>query len=262
MNKIIKGNQFTILWHSKNLKNSYVDYDFIYAVIVDIKLYYVNVAKMTITRGKIHKYLGITTNYSSPVKAKLSMVEYIGKILENIPGDMKGESATTSGHHLFDTYEDRIKLSQSNTDLFHHRVEKLLYLLKQARPYVQLTVSFLCTILIGTVFENYMKLERVTNYTQGTIGVPLIPSMYKYVKIKWCIDEVFEVQKDVSIHTGGFITMGTGGAYVWSRKRKKYKEFNCIRNCWVRQCSDTGDMYPILPKVSGIQYPIQHHISR
>ena len=104
---------------------------------------------MTITRGKVHRYLGMTIDYSSPGKVILSMIDYIGKILDNIPEDMKGESATPAAHHLFDIAEDATKISQADADIFHYFVAQLLYLSKRARPDIQLSVSFLCTRVIG-----------------------------------------------------------------------------------------------------------------
>ena len=60
------------------------------------------------------------------------MIGYIGKMLDVIPEDMKGESATPAAHHLFDIAEDATKLSQSDTYHFHHFVAQLLYLSKRA----------------------------------------------------------------------------------------------------------------------------------
>ena len=57
---------------------------------------------MTITRGKVHKYLGMTIDYSSPGKVILLMIDYIGKMLDAIPEYIKLESATPAAHHLFD----------------------------------------------------------------------------------------------------------------------------------------------------------------
>ena len=45
---------------------------------------------MTITWGKIHKYLRMTIDCSSPGKVIFCMVNYIGKVLGDIPEDMKG----------------------------------------------------------------------------------------------------------------------------------------------------------------------------
>ena len=56
---------------------------------------------MTITRGKVHKYLGMNIYYSSPGKLIFLMIDYIGKMIDDIPEDMKGESDTPAAHHIF-----------------------------------------------------------------------------------------------------------------------------------------------------------------
>ena len=43
---------------------SHVDPDIVSSVLADIEAEYGKIAKTTITRGKIHKYLGMTINYS------------------------------------------------------------------------------------------------------------------------------------------------------------------------------------------------------
>ena len=57
---------------------------------------------MTITRGKVHKYLGMTIDYSLPGKVIFLIIDYIVKMLDDIPENIKGGSATPSAHHLFD----------------------------------------------------------------------------------------------------------------------------------------------------------------
>ena len=66
---------------------------------------------MTITRGKVKKFLGITIDYSSSGKLIFSVIYYIGKMLYDIPEDMKGESSTPAAHNLFAIAEDSTKLS-------------------------------------------------------------------------------------------------------------------------------------------------------
>ena len=44
-------------------------------------------------------------------------------------------------------------------------------------------------------------------------------SIDKSVNIKWYVDASFAAHKDMRSHTGGFMTMGTGGAYVKYRKQ-------------------------------------------
>ena len=131
---------------------------------------------------------------------------------------MKSESATPAAHHLFDIAEDATKLSQADTDLFHHFVAKLLYLSNRAHLDIQISVSFLCTRVRGPDTNDYKNLARVLKYIQGTIGLPLILSIDKSGNIKLYVDALFVVHKDMRSHTGGFVNMGTVGAYVHSRK--------------------------------------------
>ena len=71
----------------------------------------------------------------------------------------------------------------------------------------------------GPDTDDYKNLERVMKYIQGTIGLTLILSIDKSGNIKWYVDALFAVHKDMRSHTGYFMTMGTGGVYVQSRKQ-------------------------------------------
>ena len=59
MNKNINDKKCTILWHVEYLKMSHVDPDIVSSVLAYIDVEYENISKMTITRGKIHKYPGM-----------------------------------------------------------------------------------------------------------------------------------------------------------------------------------------------------------
>ena len=111
MKNIFKVKQCTIIWHDNDLKTLRVDYDVISHVLADIDTVYGKIAKMTITWGNIYKYLWTNINYFSPGKVTLAIVGSIGNMLDNIPEDIKWESATTDTHHIFVTAEDATKLS-------------------------------------------------------------------------------------------------------------------------------------------------------
>ena len=70
---------------------SHIDSNIVSSVLTDIEIEYGNIAKMTIAQGKIHKYLGITINYSSLVKVSFYMFNHNGNMIDDIPEDMKGE---------------------------------------------------------------------------------------------------------------------------------------------------------------------------
>ena len=142
INKIVKGKQCTILWHVDELNISHVDSDIFYRVLYDIDTEYENISKMTITRGNINKYFGITINYSLPVKVKFSMVNYIGKIVDDIPENKKGGSETPAAHHLFDISEDATKMYQTDTELFSSFFSVDIVYVKAIAP-IHTVVSFI-----------------------------------------------------------------------------------------------------------------------
>ena len=62
----------------------HVDSNFVSSVPTDIDSEYGKLRKIAITQGKVHKYLGIITEYFFPGKIKFSMVSYILNIFDCI----------------------------------------------------------------------------------------------------------------------------------------------------------------------------------
>ena len=138
MNTITKDKQCTTLWNVDNLKTSHVDPVVISRVLAEIDAEYEKIWKMTITRGKVHKYLGMTIDYSSPGKVIFLMIDYIGNMIDDITESMKGESDTPDAHQLFEISEDTTNIYQANADIFHNFEAKLIYLPRRARPYIHI----------------------------------------------------------------------------------------------------------------------------
>ena len=85
-------------------------------------------------------------DFSDPGNVTFTMIDYIHKMLEDLPEDMKGETVSPPAHHLFTINEDDpILLCEKDAMMFHHNTAKLLFLSKCARPEIQLAVAFLCT---------------------------------------------------------------------------------------------------------------------
>ena len=57
--KIVDNKKCTILWRADDLKTSYVYPAVVSSVLADIDTEYGKISKMTITRGKVHKYLSM-----------------------------------------------------------------------------------------------------------------------------------------------------------------------------------------------------------
>jgi hypothetical protein len=101
---------------------------------------------MTVSRGKIHNYLGMTLDYTVRCQVKITMFDYIYKILigfdkaEPKGGDTKTSAAPDS---LFKVDELCAKLSQNKYVEFHNLVTKTLYATKRAMPDTCTVIAFL-----------------------------------------------------------------------------------------------------------------------
>ena len=97
-------------------------------VIADLNKVFRQESPLASTHGKVLEYIGMTLDYTSKGKVKISMLEYVEKILAELPSDMDGVSKTPAALHLFNTDEGAEKLPEAKGQLFHHLVAKLLYL--------------------------------------------------------------------------------------------------------------------------------------
>jgi hypothetical protein len=67
------------------------------------------------------------------------------KMLKHLPTDMEGEAIMPAAQHLFEVNEDPIPLDESQAQVFHFYVAKLLFLCKRARPNIQTSIAYLTT---------------------------------------------------------------------------------------------------------------------
>lgn len=148
---------------------------------------------ITATRKKVHEYLGMTINFSDMNKVMFTMYDYIYKLIDKLPGDMKGMSATPASTNTFEINDKSPKLDEGQKELFHHLVAKSLFLSKRARPDLQTVVSFLCTRVQQPTEHDWHKLRRTMKYLQATRHLPLILKHDGTDSVKWHIDGSFAV---------------------------------------------------------------------
>ena len=121
-NKMINGKQCTILWHVDDLKISHVDSNEVTKIIELLSASFGTEAPLTISRGLTHDYLGMKLDYSDRGKVTISMKDYIGNILKEMPEDMAGVAPTPAANHLFEVNENSQKLNDEKKEFFHHVV--------------------------------------------------------------------------------------------------------------------------------------------
>ena len=146
MNRIVNGKQMTIGWHVDDLKISHVDMSAIEHIVAKLESEFGKEASLTVTRGKVHEYSGTTIDFSEPGEVVFLMLDYVQRLLDEVPNDLlKGSSTSPASNYLFNVNDNCKKLDPSTAILYHHIVAQLLYLGKRTRPYLLLDIWFLCT---------------------------------------------------------------------------------------------------------------------
>jgi len=173
---------------------------------------------LTTSRGKVLEYLGLTLDYSTRGKVKISMCEYVKKLVEDAPDDMAGVTKTPAGNHLFTTNPECDKFPEKTAQVFHHIVAKLLYLCKRTRQDIQTAMAFLCTRVKDPDSDDCKKLTCVIQYLRGTQDTTLTIEPADHPN--WWVDSSYAVHPDMHSHSGMIMMLGKGAMYSCSYKQK------------------------------------------
>ena len=221
VNKIINGSQCTIGWHVDDLKISHINGKVNQYILDTLQKEYRKEAPIPSTTGKIHEYLGMTIDYTTPGKVVFRMEDYIDRLIKECPeGLLKGNPTSPAANHLFEINTECEKLSLAQADEFHHLVAKLLYLAKRTRPDILLAVAFLCTRVKAPDMDDYKKLGRCMSYVRCTKELSLTLEANDMSVIHWWIDASFAVHADYKSHTGACLSFGHGCPVNISSKQK------------------------------------------
>jgi len=109
---MIRGKQFTILWHVDNLQISLVKKALVEEILKKLMTQFGQDSPLTTSRGEVLDYLGIQIDYLVKGKVSFSMKEYIKKLLDEVPFDMGGVANTPAANHLFSTNENEKNLTE------------------------------------------------------------------------------------------------------------------------------------------------------
>ncbi len=219
-NKMINGKQSTILWHVDDIKLSHVD-DKVNDITLGLKKQvFSKHAPVTVTSGKVHEYLGMTLDYSEEGKVKIKMLDYVEKLLADLPEEFDGTAATPAATNLLDVDDDSPLVSEARGLQFHTITAKVLFLCKRARPDLQLAVAFLCTRVQSCNEGDFKKLIRMVQFIRATKDDYLTLSAESLHNVRWWVDASYAVHPDMKSHTGGAMSLGTGVIYGTSKRQK------------------------------------------
>jgi hypothetical protein len=168
-NNIIEFEEMTICFHVDDCKLSHHKKTVVDRMIGYLRQEYESIFEdgsgaMTVSRGKIHKYLGMTLDYIIPGQVKTTMLEYVNEILAAFDkAEPKGGGTKTSAapDSLFKVDEDCEKLAQVKAAEFHKLVAKTLYATKRARQDTCTAITFLTMIVREPDKDDWTKLVHL-----------------------------------------------------------------------------------------------------
>jgi len=220
VNKTINGKQCTAIWHVDDIKISHVEQEALDNIADELGHRYGKETPLTVHRGTVHDYLGMTVDYSEDGKVKFIMRDYVEGLLDEAPADMDGTAITPASNNLLAVNGKADKLDDERAEVFHRLTAKLLYLCKRARPDLQPTVAFLTTRVTQPDVDDWKKLGRAIKYLRGSKHLWLTLEVDDKLTIKWWIDASFAVHPDMRSHTGATMSLGKGSPVSLSRKQK------------------------------------------
>jgi hypothetical protein len=148
------------------------------------------------------------------------MNDYVENLLNEVPEKMSGHAATPAANQLFSVNDKAEKISDEDSEKYHHLTAKLLYLSKRARPDLQTAVAFLCKRVKQPGVDEWKKLGRCLRYLRGTKELVLTLEADGSGAIQWWIDASFAVHPDMKSHTGITISLGKGSPLSSSINQK------------------------------------------
>jgi hypothetical protein len=181
-NKMIEGDQMTICFHVDYCKLSHRKTKVMDSIIEYLRQEYESIFEdgsgaMTVIRGNIHKYLGMTLDYTVRGQVKITMFDYVDEILTDFDkAEPKGGGTKTSAApgSIFKVDENCEKLKQDKAVEFHNLVAKTLYSTKRAMPDTCTALAFLTTRVRAPKKDDWNKLVHLMRYIRGTSTMPLM----------------------------------------------------------------------------------------
>ena len=217
-NKIVKEKQLTILFHIDDILLSHMCANITTLYINKLQKEYGKMDALTVTRGKVHEYLGMTVDWRIAGLVNFSQYDGIKKLLKSLPDCMNGLKNTAAPEHLFKTDDESCPLDPSRKEQYHTITAKSLWFSQRSRPDTQLSTGFHCTRVKIPNEHDWKKLTHQMQYLRKTRFIPLIIGIDDEGNTMIYIDGAHAVHGDCKGHSGLFLTLGRGAMINVSKK--------------------------------------------
>lgn len=217
-NKMINGKQCTVVWYVDDNKISHMDQAVLDDLIKTLKDHF---GDLKVVKGNKHEFLGMNIIIHDDGKVEYEMKKQLQEAIDAFDDDVTAQYATPAGRTLFETKEETSKLlSEKRQENFHSVTAKLLYLMKRARPDIDVAVTYLCSRVSKPNESDWEKLKRVLCYIKSTMNETRFMGMDDLGMLFTWIDAAYAVHPNMRSQTGGAMSMGTGVIHAKSGKQK------------------------------------------
>jgi hypothetical protein len=186
---------------------------------------------MKVHRGKVHKYLGMTLDFSHKGQCIVTMHDYLDGILKAYDAAIDKHKngflpvtiqcyETPAPDNLFTVNKDCEKLPEDMAADFHTIIAKTLYVTKRARIDTCLSIAFLTTRVRAPNIDDWEKLHHLMEYLWKDHAWPLVLGAENDGLLMWYVNASFAVDTNMRGHTGGGLTIGRGFPITASAKQK------------------------------------------
>ena len=210
-----KGVQCTVVLYVDDLMMTSEDIKMIDNDMATLKNKY---KEITVHVGDVHSYLGMTFDFSTRGKVKITMDGYVDDMLCRY--NVRGSTTSPATEQLFQIDEDSDRLDEQQLSDFHSKVATLLYLTKRVRPDCLCATIFLTSRVLCATVEDGRKLDRLLKYINGTREMGITLECGETLQVQAFVDASFAVHAMKGSHTGYFITLGRGPIFAKSSKQK------------------------------------------
>jgi hypothetical protein len=218
-NQTIDGNQMTICFHVDDCKLSHRDPKVMDDMIGWLRKEYERVfedgsGQMTVSRGKVHKYLRLTQDYTIRCQVKISMLEFVDEIWQLTTKWIRNREKQKLVLHQR-IYSRKARTVRSWPKI-SRRYSLILWQKQHARPDTCTFIAFLTTRMRAPD----MEIVTPDEVFEGTRKLPLILSANGNGILKWRVDASFAVHPILRGHSGGGLSLGRGFPISCSTKQK------------------------------------------
>ena len=118
---------------------------------------------LSVSRGKIHEYLGMTIDFNEILGACIiTQYDFIKKLHSGLADGLRGKSrGAPDPDFLFKVDKDLDKLNKKDKEHYHEVTAKCLWLSQRSRPDMQLATGFHCYRVKDPDVNDYNKLKHV-----------------------------------------------------------------------------------------------------